>query len=334
MKQQKEKQMKNILFALAIIFSVNINARTITDDHGRVVEVPEHITKIYAASPPLTMSLLAFNPDLVAGLNSPFNEMQKKYVASAYNKPVVGGFMGQGNIPNFEILAGIKPDVIIMWTRMRGYEKILTKFEKMGIPVLLVNNESIYDLITQFELFAKLTGDTTRADELIAYTKKSLSLIESLKKELSKQKEVRYYFAQGLDGLSSECEGSFHLEPFKYAGAKNALDCRMSSNYGMEKISMESVILSNPDVIVAMERTFTDTLMQNPQWRNLRAVKEGKVFTVPTTPFNYISRPPSFMRLLGIRWLIDSFYPSLLEKPFEEEKKEFEKLFFPQLKEN
>lgn len=334
MKQQKEKQMKNILFALAIIFSVNINARTITDDHGRVVEVPEHITKIYAASPPLTMSLLAFNPDLVAGLNSPFNEMQKKYVASAYNKPVVGGFMGQGNIPNFEILAGIKPDVIIMWTRMRGYEKILTKFEKMGIPVLLVNNESIYDLITQFELFAKLTGDTTRADELIAYTKKSLSLIESLKKELSKQKEVRYYFAQGLDGLSSECEGSFHLEPFKYAGAKNALDCRMSSNYGMEKISMESVILSNPDVIVAMERTFTDTLMQNPQWRNLRAVKEGKVFTVPATPFNYISRPPSFMRLLGIRWLIDSFYPSLLEKPFEEEKKEFEALFFPQLQEN
>lgn len=334
MKQQKEKQMKNILFALAIIFSVNINARTITDDHGRVVEVPEHITKIYAASPPLTMSLLAFNPDLVAGLNSPFNEMQKKYVASAYNKPVVGGFMGQGNTPNFEILAGIKPDVIIMWTRMKGYEKILTKFEKMGIPVLLVNNKSIYDLITQFELFAKLTGDTTRADELIAYTKKSLSLIESLKKELSKQKEVRYYFAQGLDGLSSECEGSFHLEPFKYAGAKNALDCRMSSNYGMEKISMESVILSNPDVIVAMERTFTDTLMQNPQWRNLRAVKEGKVFTVPATPFNYISRPPSFMRLLGIRWLIDSFYPSLLEKPFEEEKKEFEKLFFPQLKEN
>jgi iron complex transport system substrate-binding protein len=311
--------MRAIFIILFFIVTLSLSAKTITDDHGRVVEVPEHITKIYAASPPLTMSLLAFNPDLVAGLNSPFNEMQKKYVASAYNKPVVGGFMGQGNTPNFEILAGIKPDVIIMWTRMKGYEKILTKFEKMGIPVLLVNNKSIYDLITQFELFAKLTGDTTRADELIAYTKKSLSLIESLKKELSKQKEVRYYFAQGLDGLSSECEGSFHLEPFKYAGAKNALDCRMSSNYGMEKISMESVILSNPDVIVAMERTFTDTLMQNPQWRNLRAVKEGKVFTVPATPFNYISRPPSFMRLLGIRWLIDSFYPSLLEKPFEEE---------------
>lgn len=326
--------MRAVFIILFFIVTLSLSAKTIKDDRGRVVEVPDRITKIYAASPPLTMSLLAFNPDLVAGLNSPFNKTQKKYVGSAYNKPIVGGFFGQGNTPNFEILASIKPDVIIMWARMRGYEKILTKFEKMGIPVLLVNNESIYDLITQFELFAKLTGDTKRANELIAYTKKSLSLIESLQKELSKQKKVRYYFAEGLDGLSSECEGSFHLEPFKYAGAENALKCRMSSNYGMEKISMENIILSNPDVIVAMEKTFTDTLMQNPQWKNLRAVKEGKVFTVPTIPFNYISRPPSFMRLLGIRWLIHSFYPSLLKKPFEEEKREFEKLFFPQLREN
>lgn len=326
--------MRTFLLTLLCFFTISLNAKTVTDDHGRVVEVPDRITKIYAASPPLTMSLLAFNPDLVAGLNSPFNETQKKYVGSAFGKPVVGGFMGGGNTPNFEILANTKPDVIIMWARMRGYEKVLAKFEKLGIPVLLVENESIYSIITQFELFAKLTGDTVRANELIAYTKTSLSLIESLQDKLSKQKQIRYYFAQGLDGLSSECEGSFHLEPFKFAGAKNALTCKMSSNYGMEKISVENVILSDPDVIVAMEKSFADTIAQNSQFKNIKAVKEGKVFTVPATPFNYISRPPSFMRLLGIRWLIDSFYPSLLEKPFEEEKREFLNLFFPQLKED
>lgn len=88
------------------------------------------------------MSILAFNPDLVAGLNSPFNETQKKYVGSAYDKKVVGGFMGQGNTPNFEVLSSVNLDVIIMWGgRMRGYEKILSKFEKLGIPVLLVKKE-------------------------------------------------------------------------------------------------------------------------------------------------------------------------------------------------
>lgn len=323
-----------IILSVFVLFFTTAYAKSITDDQGRVVEVPDTITKIYSASPPLSMSLLAFNPDLVAGLNSPFNKMQKKYVGSAYNKPVVGGFMGQGNTPNFEILASVKPDVVIMWTRMRGYEKILAKLEKLNIPVLLVNNESIYDLITQFELFAKLTGERARADELIAYTKRSLSLVEQLQDKLSKQKQVRYYFAESLDGLSSECEGSFHLEPFKYAGAKNVLDCKMSSNYGMEKISLETIILSDPDVIVAMERTFTDAIAQNPKFKNLRAIKDGRVFTVPASPFNYISRPPSFMRLLGIRWLIDSFYPSLRTKSFEEDKKEFERLFFPQLKES
>ena len=135
-----------------------------------------------------------------------------------------------------------------------------------------------------------------------------------------------------MDGLNSECAGSFHLEPFKFAGAKNALDCKLSSNYGMEKISQESIILSNPDVIIAMESVFADNLPKNPQLKNIKAVRDGKVFTVPSTPFNYISRPPSFMRLLGIRWLINSFYPSLLEKPFAQEKEEFEKLFFIQKK--
>jgi iron complex transport system substrate-binding protein len=36
------------------------------------------------------------------------------------------------------------------------------------------------------------------------------------------------------------------------------------------------------------------------------------------------------MRLLGIRWLIDSFYPTLRQNSFESEKEEFEKLFFKQ----
>ncbi len=320
--------MKFLLFLF--IFTLFLGAKTVTDDYGRVVEVPDTITKIYAASPPITMSLLAFNPDLVVGLNSPFNETQKEYVGSAFEKKVVGGFMGQGNTPNFEILSSVNPDVIIMWGRSKGYEKILAKFEKLGIPVLLVRNDTIYDLITQFELFAKLTNDTARADELIAYTKKSLMLIESLQSKFIGLKSVRYYFAQGIDGLNSECEGSFHLEPFIFAGAVNALDCKMSSNYGMEKVSLETVILSNPDVIVAMESSFADVLSKNSQWKNIKAVREGKVFTVPSIPFNYISRPPSFMRLLGIRWLINSFYPSLLEKSFAQEKEEFEKLFFIQ----
>lgn len=320
--------MKIILLFLALL---NIAmARVVVDDYNNSVEVPEHITKIFAASPPISMSVLAFNPDLLAGLNTPFNEEQKKYVGSAYSKPVVGGFMGEGKTPNFEMLANVKPDVILLWGKMINSQKVLEKLKALGIPTLLVKNDSIYDIMGQFKLLGELTRDNARSNELIAYTKESLSLIESLQSELSKQKAIRYYFAQGVDGLSSECDGSFHLEPFNYAGAKNALNCKMSSNYGMEKISAESIALSSPDVIIAMEKMFYNNIKENPHFKNLLATKASRVYLVPSQPFNYISRPPSFMRLLGIRWLINSFYPSMLKRSFEDEKKEFEKLFFIQ----
>ena len=319
--------MKYFLFLITLLL-FSAHARTITDDYGRVVTIPDKITKIYATHPPLTMSVIAFDPNLVAALNSPFTDAQKPYVGTAATRPIVGGFFGQGNTPNFEILASVKPDVILMWGGATGAENHLKKFSATGIPVLMVRNDSINDLISQFTLYSKLTGNTKRSLELVAYTQETLGLIQSLQAKLNARKDVRYYFAEGLDGMSSECDGSFHLEPFTYSGGKNALNCKMSSNYGMEKISMETILLADPDVIVAMEKSFADSISDNAKFKTLRAVKSGRVLTVPSVPFNYISRPPSFMRLMGIRWLIHAFYPDLI-KPIEQENKRFEKLFFP-----
>lgn len=317
-----------LFFLLLWLLLIQLHARIIVDDYGRSVKIPSLITKIYAASPPLTMSLLAFDSKLISALNSPFKEDQKPYAGAAFNKSVAGGFFGQGQTPNFELLASSKPDVILMWGKMKGAGKVLSKLKMLGIPVLLVRNDSINDLVSQFELYAKLTGNKKRAEELINYTKETLNLFASLQLKLAKSKRVHYYFAEGIDGLSSECDGSFHLEPFNYAGAINVLRCKMSSNYGMEKISMENILLADPDVIVAMEPAFVKDIYTNPNWKNLKAVQNKKVFTVPSIPFNYITRPPSFMRLLGIRWLIHTFYPSVLESSSDEEVKRFNKLFF------
>lgn len=319
--------MKVFLFIVAL-FITSTQARMITDDYGRVITVPDKITKIYAASPPLTMSVIAFDPSLIAAINFPFKEEQKPYVGIAASRPIAGGYFGQGETPNFEVLAAIKPDVIIMWGKATGAENQLKKFTMLGIPVLMIRNESIGDLVTQFQLYGKLTRKTKRAQELVAYTQETLELIQSLQPKLDKRKDVRYYFAEGLDGLSSECDGSFHLEPFRYSGAKNALHCKMSSNYGMEKISLETILLSDPDVIVAMEETFATSVKSNPQWQGLRAIRSGRILTVPNAPFNYITRPPSFMRLMGIRWLIHSFYPDILKGSLDNETARFNQLFF------
>lgn len=321
---------KTLLFLT--LFALHSQARIIVDDYGREVDVPQNITKIYAASPPLTMSLLAFDANIISALNSPFSKEQKPYVGAAFDKPVVGGFFGQGKSANLELLAASKPEVILVWGRMNGAEKIVDKLSLLDIPVLLVRNDSIKDLLSQFRLYGELTGNRQRAQELIAYTQETLHLIDTLQDKINSSAPIRYYFAEGLEGLNSECEGSFHLEPFLYSGAKNALDCRISSNYGMEKISMEKVLLSKPDVIIAMERAFYKDIYTNGRFSSLEAVKKRDVYLVPSQPFNYITRPPSFMRLMGIRWLIHTFYPDILPQPLEQERKRFEKLFFKEYK--
>lgn len=320
--------MKYCIALMFFFLAVSAQSRIITDDYGRQVNVPERIASIYAASPPLTMSVVAFDPSLVCALNVPMSDTQKRYAGAASARPVAGGFFGQGNTPNYEIIAAAKPDVILMWGKMTGYQNALTKLSALHIPVIMVRNDSINDLIGQFELLGKLTGNTRRSDALVSYTKETLGMIESLQSKIDARKAVRYYFAEGSDGMSSECDGSFHLEPFGYAGGKNALSCKMSSNFGMEKMSMETILMADPDVIVAMEPSFAESVVQDPRWQNLRAVKNRRVLSVPSIPFNTISRPPSFMRLLGIRWLIHSFYPDLIG-PMESEQRRFDKLFFP-----
>ncbi len=51
----------------------------------------------------------------IAGLNFPFNEDEAKYIdEKIVNLPVLGGWFGQGRVPNSEMILQTKPDVILL----------------------------------------------------------------------------------------------------------------------------------------------------------------------------------------------------------------------------
>ena len=60
----------------------------------------------------------------------------------------------------------------------------------------------------------------------------------------------------------------------------------------------------------------------------VKAVREGRVYSVPRWPHNWIDRPPSVMRVLGVQWLAGLFYPTRL--PFDRQRhtREFYQRFF------
>lgn len=90
---------------------------------------------------------------------------------------------------------------------------------------------------------------------------------------------------------------------------------------------MEQLLLYDPEVILVKEKTFFDTVHTDVRWRNLKAVKTKRVYLIPYEPFNWFDRPPSFMRLLGIKWLLHLLHPDLYPIDMTAETRSFYKLF-------
>ena len=111
---------------------------------------------------------------------------------------------------------------------------------------------------------------------------------------MGEENRVRVYYAEGTDGLSTERSQSFHAELIPLAGGINVHQGTALDHYGMEKISMEQLLLYDPEVILIKEKSFFDHIFTDPRWQNLRAVKEHRVYLIPFEPFNWFDRPPSY----------------------------------------
>ena len=78
---------------------------------------------------------------------------------------------------------------------------------------------------------------------------------------------------------------------------------------GLANVSVEQVLLWNPDVIVTIDRDFAANVRSDPVWSSVAAVRAGRVHLSPKMPFGWVDFPPSVNRLIGLWWLAKILYP-------------------------
>jgi len=78
---------------------------------------------------------------------------------------------------------------------------------------------------------------------------------------------------------------------------------------GLVAVSLEQVLLWNPEVIVTTDPVFFASVRRDPLWLQVDAVKSRRVHLAPAEPFGWIDFPPSVNRLVGLRWLGRILYP-------------------------
>ncbi len=321
-----------LLLALAVLALIGgpSQARQITDMAGHRVEVPATINKVYATAPPATYMIYAVAPELLVGLNGPLPQAGRQYMnPHVLALPILGGWFGQGRMANLEALLQAKPDVVVAfrWRDRTVQWKIEETLEPLGLPVVSLILKNTADFPSVFSFLGELLNRRERGETLGAYARQTLEAMARLRQSIPEGQRLRIYYAEGVQGLQTECDSSFHTELINLCGAVNVHKCLAKTIYGMDKVSLEQVLAYDPQVILTLDPRFRKAVLQDPRWRKVRAVAQGRVYQVPTVPFNWFDRPPSFMRLLGAHWLAHKLYPERYPVDMVAKTMEFYRLF-------
>ncbi|MBP8084215.1 MAG: ABC transporter substrate-binding protein [Spirochaetes bacterium] len=320
----------------------NSGKREYTDMVGRTITVSRDVRKIFSTSPMGTTLAYSFDPELLIGWNYKLNKDDSEYMNEKYRKlPELGGWFGKSAGVNLETIASLKPDLIIsLSTTSDGFEKDKSQVisSKTGIPVAVFNMKTVEDIPAVFEAMGELTGNKKRAEFLKNYTQKIINRAKKISESIPESKKVRIYYAEGLKGLNTEPNQSMHSELIKFCGGHNVAQIKENdiSGYGNTPVSMEQVVVWNPEIILISDylgkdggmKGWNDIINSNPLWNKIDAVKNGKVYIVPRSPFQWIDRPPSVNRIAGLIWLPQIFYPELCEYDLKNEIKEFYTVFY------
>lgn len=324
--------MKKSLFyiLLGVMLPMCAYAKTVTDMAGREVVLPDAINKVYAPSPYGSYILYAMNPSLMAGWVMNIQDKDKPYLAqSARDLPVIGSITGQGQTSNLEIFFANKPDLILMWasSQLQTTGNVQDKLDKIGVPYVFAVAERMEDYPKVFDFLGNALQRPERGKLLSNATQKILDDVTHAVSLVPHNERPKVYYAEGKDGLATECHDSIHVEILKILGDVDVHRCHTSNHKGFEKVTIEQVLLYSPDVIITQDEEFINNVYTLDMWKNVKAVKNRRVYLIPNTPFNWFDRPPSFMRFLGLQWLANLLYPTYYPIDIQAETKKFYDLF-------
>ena len=292
----------------ALLAPRGARAATVNDAAGRTVTIPERVTRVFPAGPPAAILLYTLAPELLIGwprANRPEEcEFMRPDICA---RPEVGRITGRGNTANLEVVLALKPDLILdVGSTAPTFVSLATRVqEQTGISYALLDGR--FDAtVSSYRVLGALTHHSTSAEALARYADDTMTTIKRRVATIPADRRPRVYYARGPRGLETGLGGSINVETIEFLGARNVAAERQG---GLAIVSVEQVLLWNPDVIVTIDRDFAASVRSDPVWASVAAVRAGRVHLSPKLPFGWVDFPPSVNRLIGLWWLAKIIYP-------------------------
>ena len=310
----------------AIVLPRKVRAATVTDSTGRALQVPEKVARVFPAGPPAAILLYTLAPELLLGWPRANRPEECAYMLpDICARPEVGRITGRGNTANLESVIVLRPDLILdVGSTSSTFVSLAERVQQQtGIPYALLDGR--FDAVAEtYRKLGELIGRKSDAEKLARHADDTFRMIAGRTASIAPSARPRVYYARGPRGLVTGLGGSINVETIEML-AQNVAG---GTKGGLANVSIEQVLLWNPDVIVTIDQDFASTVRSDPAWASIKAVRDNRVHLSPKMPFGWVDFPPSVNRLIGLRWLAKILYPDKFPEDMRALTRDFYTMFY------
>lgn len=300
------KKIFSLVFILLLFLFGNLNAKTVTDLTGKKVTIKDDLNRI--AIVPIPWASLTYVVDgdssKIVGMHP---SAKKAYEISMLKelapnmKNVNSEFVDNNFNVNYEELALLKPDIVVVWDYQ---DDAIEKLNKLKIPVVAIKYGTLEDVQQGIKLLGDILNKKEKAERLINYHKDTNKYLASKTKKLenTKRKKILYLRDSQLTVASGKAVNNIMIN---MAGGENV--AKDITTGAWSKVTMEQIIKWNPDIIILsnFDKILPEDIYNNKfegqDWSKIDAVKNKKVFKAPIGIYRWDA--PSAETPLMIKWI-------------------------------
>jgi len=183
--------------------------------------------------------------------------------------------VGSGGNANIEAILKLQPDLVITWA---WQPETIRFMEEKGIRVIAIYPENIEDLYKVMRLLGVIFQKEEKVKTVITEMSRIFSLIRAKDTREQGMKRKMVY----LGGKSNSVSGSIGInnDLLELIGGVNVAG---PINDRSAMVSLEQIVVWNPDVIFIWGNAgySAQDIIDNPQWRFIKAVREKRVYKLP-----------------------------------------------------
>jgi iron complex transport system substrate-binding protein len=260
--------MKRLLLLLYLLIpTACLASRTLTDELGRTVVVPDHPHRLVCLAPSIVDDVysLGAGSDVIAV--SDFTT----YPADAAKKPSIGAPLN----PSLEKIVAMHPDLVLATGDFNQISAI-DQLVHYGIPVFMVNPHGIEGI---HKSILNLGRALNRNAEAVTLLHDLQVREQSVRERIQGKPVVRLFMPVWYDPIITIGRHAFITELIEMAGG---ISITRDIAQEWPQVSLEAILVRNPDALLLVKgsRISLSELETRPGWQALAAVREKRVFYV------------------------------------------------------